>query len=257
MAAAFAATAANGEIYVLDPANYGSLTITHGVSIEGHGWASIAPVVNSAAITINANPGDKINIIGVVLDGTALANTTGIVFNSSGSLTVQDSVIRNFTSDGIQFGPNSSSQIFVSNTLLSDNGDDGINIVPTGSGTTSGVLDHVKMINNGSIGLEASTASQTINVTVSDSVSANNTSFGILAGSSSGAPVNIMVRNSVIANNNDNALETTGAVGTVVVTRSTITRNVAGWAGNVFSFGDNDIFGNVAVNNSPPSISHE
>src|SRR5271154_7062448 len=101
LATAFAATAQDGEIYVLDPANYGSLTITHGVSIEGHGWASIAPVANSAAITINA-PGatDKINIIGVVLDGTAIANTTGIQFNSGGSLTVRDSVIRNFSNNG-------------------------------------------------------------------------------------------------------------------------------------------------------------
>src|SRR5580704_18216845 len=65
LATAFAATAPDGEIYVLDPANYGSLTITHGVSIEGHGWASIAPVVNNPAITITANIGDKINIIGV------------------------------------------------------------------------------------------------------------------------------------------------------------------------------------------------
>src|ERR1700690_665060 len=77
LAAAYAATAPNGEIYVLDPANYGSLTITGPVSIEGHGWASIAPVTGQAAITINANAGDKINIIGVVLDGTALAGTTG------------------------------------------------------------------------------------------------------------------------------------------------------------------------------------
>src|ERR1700693_2076338 len=82
LATAYAATAANGEIYVLDPANYGSLTIIGPVSIEGHGWASIAPVSGSPAITINANPGDKINIIGVVLDGTALANATGIQFNS-------------------------------------------------------------------------------------------------------------------------------------------------------------------------------
>ena len=43
LATAYAATAANGEIYVLDPANYGSLTITGPVSIEGHGWASTLP----------------------------------------------------------------------------------------------------------------------------------------------------------------------------------------------------------------------
>jgi hypothetical protein len=94
LAAAYAATAPNGEIFVLDPANYGSLTITGPVSIEGHGWAAVSPPgISSAAITINANPGDKINIIGVVLDGTAIANTTGITFNSGGSLTVRDSVI--------------------------------------------------------------------------------------------------------------------------------------------------------------------
>src|SRR5258707_15547025 len=63
LAAAYAATAANGEIYVLDPANYGSVTITGPVSIEGHGWASIAPVSGSPAITINAHIGNKINII--------------------------------------------------------------------------------------------------------------------------------------------------------------------------------------------------
>src|SRR5271167_2536652 len=67
LATAYAATAPDGEIYVLDPANYGSLIITHGVSIEGHGWASIAPAAGTVAIIINANPGDKINIIGVVL----------------------------------------------------------------------------------------------------------------------------------------------------------------------------------------------
>ena len=48
-AAAYAATAPNGEIYVLDPANYGALTITGPVSIEGHGWASVAPVSGSAS----------------------------------------------------------------------------------------------------------------------------------------------------------------------------------------------------------------
>src|ERR1700719_4476207 len=91
LAAAYAATAPNGEIYVLDPANYGALTITGPVSIEGHGWASIALVSGSAAIPIAAIPGDKINIIGVMLDGTAVTNSTGILFEGGGTLTVRDS----------------------------------------------------------------------------------------------------------------------------------------------------------------------
>ena len=51
---AYAVTNPNGEIFVLDPANYGALTITGPVSIEGHGWASLAAVSGGAAITINA-----------------------------------------------------------------------------------------------------------------------------------------------------------------------------------------------------------
>jgi hypothetical protein len=140
---------------VLDPANYGSLTITGPVSIEGHGWASIAPVSGQPAITINANTGDKINIIGVVLDGTALTGTIGIQFNSGGSVTVRDSVIRNFSNDGIIFAQsyaNTVSQLYMSNTLVSDNAGYGIVVGPIGSGTTNSVINHVKMENNNMVG---------------------------------------------------------------------------------------------------------
>ena len=260
LAAAYAATAPNGEIYVLDPANYGALTITGPVSIEGHGWASIAAVSGSAAITVNA-PGatDKINVIGVVLDGTAVANTTGIQFNSGGSLTVRDSVIRNFTGDGIFFGPNSStlSQLFVLDTLVSDNGAHGIAVVPTGSGTTSGVLNRVQMEGNSSDGLLVDTLTQnSINVTVSDSVSSSN-QYGIFAQSLNSNQISIMVRNSTIANNSNAGLNSQGSGASVLVTRSTITGNATGWAnaslGVVTSYADNNIDGNGSANTEPPS----
>jgi hypothetical protein len=261
LAAAFAATAADGEIYVLDPANYGSLTITHGVSIEGHGWASIAPQAFGNAITINANTGDKINIIGVVLDGAGVVATSGIVFNSGDTLTVRDCVIRNFTTYGIFFGPNSStaSHVYVSNTLTSDNGRDGIQIDPSGTGPTNGVLNHVEMANNGQDGLTV-TGAATTKVTVSDSVSTNNSSAGIAAISNGTTPVvvvNVMVRNSTIANNGVNGLNALFAGATIRVTRSTITGNVTAWLNNlsgiVLSYGDNNIDDNTNANTEPPN----
>ena len=258
LAAAYAATAANGEIYVLDPANYGSLTITGPVSIEGHGWASIAPVSGQPAITINA-PGatDKINIIGVVLDGTNLALTNGIQFNSGGSLTVRDSVIRNFGKDGINFVPNASSQLFVSNTLISDNGGNGIEIGPTGTGTMNGVINHVELEHNGNVGLDA-TSTQTINLTISDSTSAVNGNSGITANLAGGPLVSFMVRNSTIANNVSSGLEAFGPSTVIRVTRSTITGNATGWDTDlsgavVLSYGDNNIDGNGTANTEPPN----
>ena len=241
---------------MLDPANYGSLTITGPVSIEGHGWASIAPVSGNPAITINA-PGatDKINIIGVVLDGTGLANTQGILFNSGGTLTVRDSVIRNFANSGIFFGPSSAStlsQLFVSNTLLSDNGTNGIGITPSGSGTTDSVLSHVELDNNGGPGLFVSTTTQTINVAFSDSVRTSNQD-GIFA-SSAGTTVKVMVRNSTITNNAADGLNAQGTGADVLATRSTVLGNATEWAissgGGVLSFGDNDI-GKGPANNLP------
>src|ERR1700685_325155 len=229
LAIAYAATAANGEIDVLDPANYGALTIIGPVSIEGHGWAAISAVSGSAAITINANPGDKINIIGVVLDGTNLGGTAGISFNSGGSLTVRDSVVRNFGYDGIDFYPTASGTVFISNTLLSDNGGTGIAVTSTGSGTTNGVLNHVDMVNNED-GIIVQSTTQTVNVTISDSVSANNTAAGIGAESDDGMMLSVMVRNSTSANNGTDGLYASGAGATLLVTRSTITGNITGWS---------------------------
>jgi hypothetical protein len=256
LAAAYAATAANGEIYVLDPANYGSLTITGPLSIEGHGWASIAPVSGNAAITINANPGDKINIIGVVLDGTAIASTKGIVFNSGGTLNVRDSVARNFTFSGLNFGQTASTQshLNVTNTLVSDN-NAGIVINPAGSGTTTAVLEYVEMEHNAADGLSVQTSTQLIKITVSDSVSTNNQHDGILV-NSTGGTINVTVRDSTIANNASSGLEALNTGATIRVTRSTIAGNGSGWAdtapGVVLSYADNNIDGNASVNTEPP-----
>jgi hypothetical protein len=253
-AAAYAATAANGEIDVLDPANYGSLTITGPVSIEGHGWAAVSPPPGgsfSASVIIHANAGDKINIIGVVIDGTNSPDNAGIQFTSGGSLTVRDSVIRNCTA-GILFEPSSSAstQIFVSNTLISGCAG-AIQINPTGSGTTNGVFNHVQLVNSTSgPGLEYSTGTASINLTLSDSVSANN-AFGV-AGYSGTAPVSIMVRNSTIANNSAYGLYAL-TNSTIRVTRSTITGNGSTWLGTVLSYGDNNIDGNGSNNTEPPN----
>jgi hypothetical protein len=271
LATAYAATAPNGEIDVLDPANYGELSITRPVSIEGHGWASIsAKADGGTAIFINAQPGDKINIVGVVLDGNALANTGGIVVIGGGSLYVQDSIIRNFTAGGIGFTPNvpgsNQAEISLSNTLIADNGLAGINIEPSGSGAVVGVFDHVNIKSNANDGLDVFSETQTINVTVTDSVSANNGGNGIIS-ETIGTSVNVMVRNSTIANNgrnglsnggvNDSGLFAAGSGAQLWVTRSTITGNMVGWStlnsGVVTSFGDNNIVGNGSANTEPPS----
>ncbi len=135
-------------------------------------------------------------IHGVSLNGVGInGTTTGIQFNSGNTLNIRDCVIRNFALNGIRIETISSSQLYVSNTLISDNGTNGIAIDPAGSGTTNGVLNHVELENNKLDGLLVSSATQFINLTVSDSVSANNGSSGISTSSFGEALVNTMVRN--------------------------------------------------------------
>ena len=47
MQAAYNATAPGGEIEVLDPTGYATLTITHSINIQGHGWASMNAVCSA------------------------------------------------------------------------------------------------------------------------------------------------------------------------------------------------------------------
>jgi hypothetical protein len=252
MAAAYTATATDGEIYVLDPANYGSLTITHGVSIEGHGWASIAPTSGNPAITINAlGATDKINIIGVVLDGTATANTTGIQFNSGGSLTVRDSVIRNFPASGISITPNAPINFLISNTIVSDNGT-GIFFAYGGSSvspSTTGVIDHVAATNNNNgITLNSNGVAETTFITISNTVSSNNGNDGLSVNVSVSSRFVVNIDSSYFNNNaNDGIVEVGAGVNETVVLlgRSVISGNGTfgiGYSNGTFAtYGDNRI----------------
>src|SRR5258708_27395691 len=220
--AAVAATAVGGEVDALDPGAYGSFTISQAISIEGQGWSYVAPPNNGTAITINASSGD-VNIRGVSLNGVGATSTNGIQFNSGTTLNVQNSVIRNFTGNGIAFEPTASitSQPSVSNTLVSDNGNQGIYVYLVGSGgVVNDVLDHVVMENTSNGGLYVVSTAPTVNLTVSDSVSANN-GFGIYSFSGGGTQVSVMVRNSPIANNGLYGLDAIGTGATVRITRST------------------------------------
>jgi hypothetical protein len=263
--AAVAATSVGGEVDALEAGAYGSFAINQAITIEGQGWSYVAPPSGGAGITVTASSG-VVNIRGVSLNGIDVNNATGILLTSSTTgitLNVQNSVIRNFSNFGIAFNPNNSgaSQIFVSNTLVSDNGMVGISIEPFGPGTTTGVFEHVELENNGTNGLAVNTGTQTIDVTVSDSVSANNTNDGIFADSGSGLPASIMVRNSTIANNGSVGLQASGTGATIRVTRSTITGNNSGWAitasGVVSSYADNNIDGDKNTDTAPPAIGYK
>jgi hypothetical protein len=115
--------AAGGVIDVLSPADYGVVTITKAISIQGHGFAGLA-ATSGYGITINAGASDKVNLRGLLIDGVG-SGTTGIQFNTGASLDIQECLIRNFTADGIRFNAltatAATSALFVSDTHVAAN----------------------------------------------------------------------------------------------------------------------------------------
>src|SRR5262249_19431690 len=119
--AALAKTTAGGEIYALDSADYGYLSINKAISIlGGPGVAGVLGSASVSGISISAGANDVINLQGIDLDGAG-SSANGILFSAGAALNIKDSVIRGFT-NGIAFQPAGSSGLTMTGTLISSNG---------------------------------------------------------------------------------------------------------------------------------------
>jgi hypothetical protein len=220
-------TNAGGEIDVLDPAGYGTVTINEAISIvnDGVGTASITAGSGGNAITINAGASD-VHLRGLTIEG--LDTGTNGIFYSGGT-----------------YGGN----FAIENCVIRDFGGAGIFIQPTGSGVISGVLSKA-ITNNSGVGIVVNgtlTTGASLNVTIVDSEASNN-GIGINVASANTA---VTVRN-VVASNNGNIglLAQTNAI--LRLAQSVVTGNGIGvqaqTGGTLFSYGDNDIDGNTNNN---------
>src|SRR5215831_17532345 len=125
------------------------------VTNDGVGEVGIRATNGGINILIEAGAGDTIGIRGLSLDGQIFGGA-GISFTTGVALHVQNCVIRNFelgnVGYGIAMGPSGHSQMFVSDTIIYNNGSaansGGIFILPTGSGSANVVLDRVHLEDN-------------------------------------------------------------------------------------------------------------
>ncbi len=222
------------EIEALDSAGYGALAISTSISIQGHGFASIAQTSGAAdAIDINAGSSDTILLNGLLLDGEG-AGRDGVFVNTAGSVQIVNCVIRHFSDAGIDYAPTNPPILSVSNTIVSDNSAAGVFI--SGAGSEPITLDAVTATNN-TRGLEV-LAGQ---VTVTNSKLSNNPTGLDLAGGQA------MVKTSVLANDSIAGVNARGGVAWLA--KSAIYGSAAGVAiagGAVNSFGDNDFANNGA-----------
>jgi Right handed beta helix region len=215
---AYNTVAANGEIDVIDPAGYGSLVITHGISIQGHGFSGITQAVSTgAAITISVTTSDPITLNGLLLDGAGTGQY-GILITSGPSVQILNSVIRHFQVGIWDHTSTSGSNLLIEDTIASDNATTGILVTPSDAATKA-----------------------TLN-----RITANNNQFGV--GTDAGSDVTIT--NSVLSNNSGSGLDS--GAGATWLAKTVISGNATGVlvaGGTVKSYGDN------YINDNPTPVS--
>jgi hypothetical protein len=167
---AYNSAPANGEIDVLDPAGYGSLTITKGISIQAHGFGGITQTAG-AAITINVTTSDPVTLNGLLIDGAG-TGSDGINITSGASVQILNSVIRHFSAGIRDITSTNGSNLLIEDTIASDNST-GILVVPS-TGSVKATLSRITA-NNNLFGV-ASTGNDT---TIANSVMSNNSTSGL------------------------------------------------------------------------------
>jgi hypothetical protein len=236
-AGAISKTAAGGEISVLDPGGFGAVTITKAISLtnDGGGEAGIL-VAGTNAITVAAGPNDVVNVRGLVIDGSG-TGLVGIRFNSGAALHVQNCVIKNFNAAspngiGIAFTPNAAAQLFVSDTIISNNATSGgilIGTLNAGAAGILAVLNRVLVEGNGfGIKFDGTGGTGGINATVRDSVVAGNSGNGIWATAPAGKSNSRIMIDRTAAVNNGTGVLTDGAPSSALLNNSAVTGNNTG-----------------------------
>jgi len=236
-AGAISKTAAGGEIDALDPAGYGTVTITKSITIDGGGGV-VASVLASGTngIVVSAAATDTVVLRNLSINGAGTSpgtDTRGIKFLAGARLLVENCDISKTGKRGISIESSTPNAVAtIVNTTVHDNLNNGIIVSPPAGVANLVVLDHVRLVNNVLSGLGTNVGA-TVNIL--DSTLSNNAGGGIVANNSA-----IDVYGSVISGNGTGITSQSGAVvrlGDTTVTGNTTSFTISG--GTIGSYGDN------------------
>jgi hypothetical protein len=248
-AGAISKTAANGEISVLDPGGFGTVTITKSIIINGTGTLAGILAAGTNGVNVNDSATGTPNTIIVLLRDISIngAGTgfDGIRFTSGKSLMVDHCWIYGFNgnganSDGIDVSKNADGNLKVVNgTTIENVSGDGIHMT-TSAGIVVAVIDNATIMNCVGDGVEAVT-------NIRGELTRSNVSIiganGVLL---SGTNTQFNLDDDLIAHCNTTGLKSS-AGDTIRVSDSMIANNNTGLNGNggaIDSFQGNSLVGN-------------
>ena len=244
-AGAISKTAAGGEIDVLDPGGFGTLTITKAMTIDGNTGA-IGSVLASGTTGFNINAGasDRIILRNLTVNGTSQSTspgTTGVNVIAAGSVTLMHVNVMNFSNYCLNFSPSASSRLVIVDSNFDNCTTGALNISLASGGPNKVSVSHSVFQKSG-FGISVGANSV---VTVADSLISNGAT-GVQATAVGG---HITLQASTVANSG--AYGVHASAGGVInlaqtsIVSTTGTAIVADSFGQVASFGNNFLTDNA------------
>ena len=251
-AGAISKTANGGEIDALDPAGYGAVTITKGITIDGNGWGSVL-VSGTNGIVISDSTDAKpvvilrnlsINGIGTGINGVQIIQ----VGTTQGQVALENVEIFGFTNRAVNVTATVPVNVSISECHFYNCQMTAVAVLPSSITADKVSVKRSTISNNG---LTAGTAGGVFannggKIVVSDT----NMSFNTAAAAEAGTNGEVVVDNCVMEGNQFGA-KTSG--GTLWLSRSFIYGSTGGSAvsnagGSLFTFGDNKMASNGTNN---------
>ena len=168
-AGAITKTAAGGEIDCIDNGAFGAVNITKALTIDctGSFGSVLATTSGGAGITVAAGAIDVVRIRGLSINGLNMGQY-GIRINSGGKVYVENTVIDGFLMYGISHASTGPTGLIILNSVIRNNTNTGINIMPLSTLTAMSAVNVVntQIIDNIQGGINA----QTSNVAVKNCV---------------------------------------------------------------------------------------
>jgi hypothetical protein len=217
-AGAISKTATGGEINVLDPGGFGTLTITKAITIDGIGITGGILAASAQGFTVNITTNlasDRVILRNLEINGTSTAGGFhGIRFLDGAELTVENVSIQNFTGNGIEISQGQTSTTNLWNVTMDNVAGAAVRATTT-TGEAVVNIDHCRLragtegvhaVNNGRVAVSDSVVSK---VTTGIRTSGNNSIIHVdhvsvrfcTTGVQASAGSSINVSDSVIAQN--------------------------------------------------------
>ncbi|MEA2205867.1 MAG: hypothetical protein QOE77_2643 [Blastocatellia bacterium] len=245
---AISKTSEGGEIDVLDPAGYGTLTITKAITVDGgtgSGWASVL-ASGLSGMTVNVTTGTHVNDAVVILrnitfngisQSPSAAGTNGVNYLKAAQLHIENCVFENFSTTGITANLGTVSGALTVQDCVFDN----VNTAVL-SNATSPAINVLQFEHNRVVG-----SSNGLNASTQTFANVRDCYFGGLTGANgavrAGTGSQVNVESSMFTNNNIGA---NVAGGTVRLSNSDFFNNTTAISGTAESANNNKFRANGA-----------